>query len=124
MHLNLIYQDIFVLTLGAATFLSRSPEMQELLLWRVLQSSLCLGTDTDGSDVSGDKQKMCTTWEIVSKLTLCVRASQDKKCGTIPRDWLVSAATLTLAAGNMTSAEAEEWNDSCQQTFMKYESAY
>ena len=32
MHLNLIYQDIFVLTLGAASFLSRSPEMQELFL--------------------------------------------------------------------------------------------
>ena len=30
--LELDFQDIFVLTLGAATFLSRSPEMQELFL--------------------------------------------------------------------------------------------
>ena len=71
MNLILIYQDIFLLTLGVATFLAGSPEMQKLIFWRVLQSLLCQGTDTDGSDVSGDKQIMCTTWEIVSKLTLC-----------------------------------------------------
>ena len=31
MNLNLIYQNIFLLTLGVATFLAGSPEMQKLI---------------------------------------------------------------------------------------------